>query len=109
MLYRKTKSGTVSHGDKRRVACPAVRLRSCRASPASQAAAGLFAGTWINWQFAAITLPEFFSKRFRDEKNVLKTVAAVIILAFFSIYTALYASSPRLDYFFSFLYASYNI
>jgi sodium/proline symporter len=64
-------------------------------------AAGLFAGTWINWQLVAkrlrnysqtannaITLPEFFGKRFRDEKNVLKTVAAVIILVFFSIYTA---------------------
>ncbi|MDR0708318.1 MAG: sodium/proline symporter PutP [Treponema sp.] len=64
-------------------------------------ALGLFAGTWINWQLVAkrlrnysqiadnaITLPEFFSKRFHDKKNVLKTIAAIIILVFFSIYTA---------------------
>jgi sodium/proline symporter len=64
-------------------------------------AVGLFAGTWINWHLVAkrirtysqtannaITLPEFFSKRFHDKKNVLKTFAAIIILVFFSIYTA---------------------
>ncbi|MDR2792451.1 MAG: sodium/proline symporter PutP [Treponema sp.] len=64
-------------------------------------AVGLFAGTWINWQIVAkrlrnysqlagnaITLPEFFSNRFHDKKNVLKIIAATIILAFFSIYVA---------------------
>jgi sodium/proline symporter len=64
-------------------------------------AVGLFAGTWINWQLVAkrlrnysqaannaITLPEFFGKRFHDKKNVLKTIAAIIILVFFSIYVA---------------------
>jgi sodium/proline symporter len=64
-------------------------------------AVGLFAGTWINWQIVAkrlrnysqiagnaITLPEFFSNRFHDKKNVLKIIAAIIILVFFSIYVA---------------------
>jgi len=60
---------------------------------------GLFIGTWVNWvlvskrlrtysQIAdnAITLPEFFSKRFHDSKRVLLTIAAIISLLFFSIY-----------------------
>jgi len=62
-------------------------------------ALGLFIGTWINWGFVAkrlrsysqiadnaITLPEFFSKRFHDKKRVLLAIAAVITLMFFSIY-----------------------
>jgi sodium/proline symporter len=62
-------------------------------------ALGLFIGTWINWALVAkrlrsysqiadnaITLPEFFSKRFHDKKRVLLAVAAIISLVFFSIY-----------------------
>jgi sodium/proline symporter len=62
-------------------------------------ALGLFIGTWINWAVVAkrlrayseiadnaITLPEFFSKRFHDEKKVLLSIAALISLIFFSIY-----------------------
>jgi sodium/proline symporter len=62
-------------------------------------ALGLFIGTWINWAVVAkrlrvysqvadnaITLPEFFSKRFHDQKRVLLTIAALISLLFFSIY-----------------------
>jgi sodium/proline symporter len=62
-------------------------------------ALGLFFGTWINWVLVAkrlrsysqiannaITLPEFFSKRFHDEKRILLGLAAVISLVFFSIY-----------------------
>ena len=62
-------------------------------------ALGLFIGTWINWAFVAkrlrsysqiadnaITLPEFFSKRFHDKKRVLLAIAALISLVFFSIY-----------------------
>ncbi|MDR3336277.1 MAG: sodium/proline symporter, partial [Treponema sp.] len=62
-------------------------------------ALGLFIGTWINWGFVAkrlrsysqiadnaITLPEFFSKRFHDNKRVLLALAALISLTFFSIY-----------------------
>ena len=62
-------------------------------------ALGLFIGTWINWAFVAkrlrsysqiadnaITLPEFFSKRFHDNRRVLLAIAAIISLVFFSIY-----------------------
>jgi len=62
-------------------------------------ALGLFIGTWINWAFVAkrlrsysqiadnaITLPEFFSKRFHDKKRILLAIAAIISLVFFSIY-----------------------
>jgi sodium/proline symporter len=62
-------------------------------------ALGLFIGTWINWTLVAkrlrayseiadnaITLPEFFSKRFHDSKRVLLAIAAVISLGFFSMY-----------------------
>jgi len=64
-------------------------------------ALGLFAGTWVNWAVVAkrlrsysqiadnaITLPEFFSKRFHDKRRVLSTVAAVIIIMFFSVYAS---------------------
>jgi sodium/proline symporter len=62
-------------------------------------ALGLFIGTWVNWALVAkrlrsysqiadnaITLPEFFSKRFHDKKRVLLAMAALISLLFFSIY-----------------------
>ena len=62
-------------------------------------ALGLFIGTWINWALVAkrlrsysqiadnaITLPEFFSKRFHDRNRILLAIAAVISLVFFSIY-----------------------
>ncbi|MDR2178629.1 MAG: sodium/proline symporter [Treponema sp.] len=62
-------------------------------------ALGLFIGTWVNWVLVAkrlrsysqiadnaITLPEFFSKRFHDKKRTLLAIAALISLLFFSIY-----------------------
>ena len=61
---------------------------------------GLAAGTYLNWLFTsrrlrrythildAITLPEFFSKRYHDEKSILSAIAAVIIIVFFIPYTA---------------------
>ncbi|MDR0600275.1 MAG: sodium/proline symporter [Treponema sp.] len=62
-------------------------------------ALGLFIGTWINWAVVAkrlrsysqiadnaITLPEFFSKRFHDKRRILLGLAALISLLFFSIY-----------------------
>ena len=62
-------------------------------------ALGLFIGTWINWALVAkrlrsysqiadnaITLPEFFSKRFHDKKRILLAIAAITSLVFFSIY-----------------------
>lgn len=61
---------------------------------------GLAVGTYLNWLFTskrlrrythilnAITIPEFFSKRFHDKKSILSTIAAVIIIVFFIPYTA---------------------
>lgn len=61
---------------------------------------GLAAGTYLNWLFTskrlrrythtldAITIPEFFSKRFHDRRNILSLIAAVIIIVFFIPYTA---------------------
>jgi len=62
-------------------------------------AIGLAIGTWINWRVVAgrlrsysqvannsITLPSFFSNRFHDKKHVLSSIAAVLLLLFFSIY-----------------------
>lgn len=63
-------------------------------------AIGLAIGTYLNWLIVAkrlrrystvcnaITVPEFFSKRFRDEKNILMCIAAIVIIIFFVPYTA---------------------
>lgn len=61
---------------------------------------GLAAGTYLNWLFTsrrlrrythiidAITVPEFFSKRFHDKKNILSAISAIVIIIFFIPYTA---------------------
>lgn len=61
---------------------------------------GLATGTYLNWLFVAkrlrrysakinaITVPEFFSKRFHDDKNILSFIAAIVIIVFFVPYTA---------------------
>ncbi|MBQ9606126.1 MAG: sodium/proline symporter [Lachnospiraceae bacterium] len=61
---------------------------------------GLAAGTYLNWLFVskrlrrytekigAITVPEYFSKRYGDKSNFLTAVSAVIIVIFFIPYTA---------------------
>ena len=63
-------------------------------------ALGLGIGTYINWlvvskrlrrysyNIDAYTVPQFFSKRFHDEKNLLSAIAAVVIIVFFVPYTA---------------------
>lgn len=63
-------------------------------------AIGLAVGTYLNWLFTALrlrrytqetgsfTIPQFFSRRFRDDKNILAVLAAVIIIIFFIPYTA---------------------
>lgn len=89
------------------------------ASDAMWTAIGLAIGTYLNWLFVAkrlrkysevannsITLPDFFSNRFHDKKNILMTIAALIILLFFSIYVGscfvtcgkLFATLFGLDY-----------
>ena len=39
-------------------------------------------------QHNALTLPDYFSNRFNDQKKILRVVSAVIILVFFAIYCA---------------------
>ncbi len=63
-------------------------------------ALGLGVGTYLNWLFVAkrlrrysanigaYTVPQFFSKRFHDEKNILSAIAALVIIMFFVPYTA---------------------
>ena len=67
---------------------------------ASWTAIGLAVGTYINWlivakrirlyssKIDAVTLPEFFSKRFGDNLGMLKIIAAAVIIIFFIPYTA---------------------
>ncbi len=66
---------------------------------AAWTAIGLALGTWLNWFFVskkirryshqinAITIPDFFSKRYHD-KHMLNAISAVIIVIFFIPYTA---------------------
>jgi sodium/proline symporter len=63
-------------------------------------AVGLFAGTCLNWKAVSvrlrimtertdsITLPCFFEARFKDPTGLLRTVSAIIILIFFTIYAS---------------------
>ena len=63
-------------------------------------AIGLVLGTYLNWLFVAkrirqytvklnaITIPDFFSRRFHDDKRVLTAISAIVILIFFIPYTA---------------------
>lgn len=80
---------------------------------------GLAIGTYVNWLIVAkrirtyshhldaITIPDFFSKRYHDDKNIINFVSAVIIIIFFIPYTAsgfaacgkLFSSLFGVDYF----------
>ena len=63
-------------------------------------AIGLAVGTWLNWLIVArrlrrysanldaITVPQFLSLRFHDQRNLLNALGAVIIIVFFIPYTA---------------------
>lgn len=63
-------------------------------------AIGLLCGTMLNWILTArrlrvytevtdsITLPEFMSKRFNDNKGILRILAGIVVLIFFTAYTA---------------------
>lgn len=63
-------------------------------------AIGLGVGTWLNWLLVArrirryssnidaITVPEFYSKRYHDKANLLNAIAALVIIIFFIPYTA---------------------
>ncbi|MBQ3842611.1 MAG: sodium/proline symporter [Ruminiclostridium sp.] len=72
----------------------------CGCAEAGWTAIGLAIGTYLNWLFVAkrlrlysqrcgaITIPDFFSKRYHDNSNVLLGISALIILIFFIPYTA---------------------
>lgn len=64
-------------------------------------AIGLAIGTYLNWRIVAkrirrythvagnsITLPSFFSNRYRDDKKILQSIGAIFIVIFFIPYTA---------------------
>lgn len=64
-------------------------------------AIGLAIGTYLNWRIVAkrirrythvagnsITLPSFFSNRYRDKKKILQSIGAIFIVIFFIPYTA---------------------
>ena len=61
---------------------------------------GLATGTYLNWlivarrirrysdRLGAITVPDFFSRRYGDQRHALSCIAAIVILVFFIPYTA---------------------
>ena len=67
---------------------------------ATWTAIGLALGTYLNWLivakkirlyshgYQAITLPDYFSKRFGDDKHVITLISAALIVIFFIPYTA---------------------
>ena len=73
----------------------------CGLADAAWTAIGLAVGTYLNWLLVSkrlrrysirannsITLPEFFSNRFRENKKIIMTLAAAFILIFFTVYAA---------------------
>ena len=73
----------------------------CGLADAAWTAIGLAIGTYLNWLIVSkrlrrysirannsITLPEFFSNRFRENKKVIMTLSALFILIFFTVYAA---------------------
>ncbi len=72
----------------------------CGLADAAWTAIGLAIGTYLNWLVVskrlrrysiaagnAITIPEFFSNRFKENKKIIMTIAALFILVFFAVYT----------------------
>lgn len=64
-------------------------------------AVGLELGTYLNWLFVAkplrrytqmcgnaITIPQFFTNRYKDKSKLISLISVVFILIFFTIYTA---------------------
>ena len=73
----------------------------CGIADAGWTAIGLAIGTYLNWLLVAkrlrcyshvagdaITIPDFFSNRFREDKKVIMTIAALFIMIFFTVYAA---------------------
>ena len=67
-------------------------------SEAGWTAIGLAIGTWLNWKLVAqrlrqyseatdsITVSGFYNRRFKDDKNIVGTIAALITMLFFCVY-----------------------
>ena len=64
-------------------------------------AIGLGIGTYANWKILAkklrvytekagnaLTLPDYFEKRFEDKSGILRFIPAIVIIVFFTVYTA---------------------
>ncbi len=73
----------------------------CGLADAFWTAIGLAIGTYVNWLIVSkrlrrysirannsITLPEFFSNRFREDKKTISIIASLFILIFFTVYAA---------------------
>ena len=73
----------------------------CGLADAFWTAFGLAVGTYLNWLFVSkrlrrysakagnsITLPEFFSNRFKENKKTILLIAAAFILIFFTVYAS---------------------
>lgn len=72
----------------------------CGCAEVGWTAIGLAVGTYLNWlivakrlrvyshRINAITVPDFFSKRYHENKNIILGISALIILVFFVPYTA---------------------
>lgn len=73
----------------------------CGLADAMWTAIGLAVGTYLNWLIVSkrlrrysvvannsITLPDFFSNRFREKKKIVMSIAALFILVFFTVYAA---------------------
>ena len=73
----------------------------CGLADAFWTAFGLAVGTYLNWLIVsrrlrrysmrannAITLPEFFSNRFREEKKTIMMISSAFILIFFTVYAS---------------------
>ena len=73
----------------------------CGLADAAWTAIGLALGTYLNWLIVSkrlrrysvrannsITLPDFFSNRFREKKKTIMTISAMFILIFFTVYAA---------------------
>lgn len=64
-------------------------------------AAGLLVGTYLNWKWIAqrlrqateafgnaLTLPDYFERRFSDDTRLLRLISGVFVLFFFALYTS---------------------
>ena len=73
----------------------------CGLADAAWTAIGLAIGTYFNWLLVSkrlrrysihannsITIPDFFSNRFREKKKLIMTISAAFILVFFTVYAA---------------------